>query len=146
MQLQALTIGLLWLGSTFFGGSHQTAQQIKHNQALTKAPTIEFAATLFDFGTIKQGAPAATDFEFKNAGTAPLILSNVKSSCGCTVPSYSREPVLPGELGKIRVRYDSKRVGPFQKSVTVQSNDPNTPTLVLRIKGNVLPDDSSTSN
>jgi hypothetical protein len=95
-----------------------------------------FETKSYDFTDIPKEIPATYKFEFTNAGTAPLIISGAEGSCGCTVPDYPKEPIMPGKTGVITVTYDAKNVGPFQKSVTIDSNDPNSPTE-LRIKGNV---------
>lgn len=97
---------------------------------------IEFKNTEFDFGNIPYKAEATYEFTFTNTGKKPLIITNVKSSCGCTVPSYPAEPVKPGESASISVRYDSKRIGVFSKSVEVYTNGKNSP-VKLRIKGEV---------
>ena len=68
-----------------------------------------------------------------------MIISNAKGSCGCTVPTWEKEPIMPGESSVMTVKYDTKRVGPINKSVTITSNATNSPTKVIRIKGKVLP-------
>lgn len=98
---------------------------------------VEFAKEVHDYGNIKNGANGTCYFEFTNTGTAPLIISNAKGSCGCTVPDWPREPIAPGAKGKITVKYNTKNAGPINKSVTITSNAVNEPTKVLRIKGNV---------
>lgn len=100
---------------------------------------IEFEEETHDFGELKQydEKGATTEFVFTNTGTEPLIISNAKGSCGCTVPEWPREPIAPGKSSTIRVKYDSKRVGPINKSVTITSNASNAPTKVIRIKGNI---------
>lgn len=109
---------------------------------------IEFTKETHDYGTIKYGADGTCTFEFKNTGNEPLIISNAKGSCGCTVPEWPKEPIAPGAKGKITVKYDTKRPGAINKSVTITSNAINpdtydavskTSSMVLRIKGNVLP-------
>ena len=97
---------------------------------------ISFEKKVHDFGNMKQHGDASTEFVFTNDGTAPLIVSNAKGSCGCTVPEWPREPIKPGESSVIKVKYDSKRVGPINKSVTITSNGSEQP-IVLRIKGNI---------
>lgn len=106
-------------------------------EAATSGAQIEFEKDVHDFGNIKQGGDATTEFKFTNTGTEALIISNAKGSCGCTVPEWPREPIQPGESAVIRVKYDSKRPGPINKSVTIKSNASNTPTKVIRIKGKV---------
>ena len=108
-----------------------------------KAPKIEFSEKVHDFGEIEHGGNGTTEFVFKNTGDAPLILSNVRSSCGCTVPKWSKEPVKEGEEGTIIVKYDTRRVGSFSKSITVTANT-TPPSVVLQIKGKVQPAPATT--
>ncbi|MEX1191823.1 MAG: DUF1573 domain-containing protein [Brumimicrobium sp.] len=96
---------------------------------------MEFEKEVHDYGEIKQNGDGSCEFEFTNTGSEPLMISNAKGSCGCTVPEWPREPIAPGEKGVIKVKYDTKRVGPFGKSVTIQSN---AATKTLRIKGEVI--------
>lgn len=100
------------------------------------APEMTFETETIDYGTIEQGADGKREFIFTNTGKEPLIISNAQGSCGCTVPTWPREPIAPGEKSAIKVKYDTKRVGPFTKSVTIHSNA-GTATKVIRIKGNV---------
>ncbi len=111
--------------------------------AQEKTPKIEFETTVIDYGTIEKGADGVRVFKFKNTGNAPLVVTSVKSSCGCTVPKKPEAPVLPGETGEIEVKYDTKRVNPIRKTITVTSNA-ETPTVALKIKGNVI--DPSNTN
>ena len=105
--------------------------------AQEKMAKIEFETTVIDYGTIEKGADGIRVFKFKNTGDAPLVVSAVKSSCGCTVPKKPEAPILPGEDGEIQVKYDTKRVNPIRKTITVTSNA-DTPTVALKIKGNVV--------
>ena len=111
--------------------------------AQEKTAKIEFDTTVIDYGTIEKGADGVRVFKFKNTGNAPLVVTSVKSSCGCTVPKKPEAPVLPGETGEIEVKYDTKRVNPIRKTITVTSNA-ETPTVALKIKGNVI--DPSSAN
>lgn len=106
----------------------------------TNVPNAKFTKTVHDFGKIAEEIGQATcSFEFVNTGTAPLIVNSVKTSCGCTSPSYPTEPVLPGQRGEIKVAYSTtNRVGSFDKSVTVFTNVPDA-TYRLTVKGEVLP-------
>ena len=108
-----------------------------------KSAKIEFETTIIDYGTIEKGSNGLRVFKFKNTGNAPLVVSSVKSSCGCTVPKKPEAPVMPGESGEIEVKYDTNRVNPIRKTITVTSNA-DTPTVALKIKGNVI--DSSKKN
>jgi hypothetical protein len=111
----------------------------KVSAQIEAGPKIEFTKETHDYGTIKYGADGTCTFEFKNTGNAPLIISNAKGSCGCTVPEWPKEPIAPGAKSSIKVKYDTKRPGAINKSVTITSNAVNEPTKVIRIKGNVLP-------
>jgi hypothetical protein len=102
----------------------------------TNSPKIEFETDVVDYGTIDQNANGEREFKFTNNGKEPLIITNCKGSCGCTVPSWPREPIAPGESGVIKVKYATNRVGPINKSITVNSNAA-TPVKVLRIIGTV---------
>ena len=101
-------------------------------------PDIQFVKTVHDYGTIIQGADGNCDFKFKNTGKEPLILSNVVSSCGCTVPSWTRDPIMPGKEGTIKVKYDTNRIGVIGKQITVMSNA-KTERVVLQITGKIEP-------
>lgn len=103
-------------------------------------PSIAFKKNAHDFGTIKEELGAVTtEFDFTNTGKTPVIIQRVSTSCGCTTPAYTQEPVLPGKKGKVTVRYSTvARPGTFNKAVTVYTNVPDT-VYVLTIKGNVTP-------
>jgi hypothetical protein len=105
----------------------------------TKA-SIEFDTTSFYFGQIAYSSDAEFEFEFTNTGSAPLLVTHVKSTCGCTVPEWSKKPVEAGKKGKIRVSYDTHRVGAFNKSIYVYSNAENG-VKRLTISGKVRPSD-----
>ncbi|MGB5645783.1 DUF1573 domain-containing protein [Muriicola sp.] len=105
-------------------------------QAQEKIAKIQFKAETVDYGIIEKGSDGVRVFEFTNTGEVPLIISKVSSSCGCTIPKKPEEPILPGKTGEIQVKYDTNRVGPIRKAITVISNA-DTPTKVLKIKGEV---------
>jgi hypothetical protein len=109
------------------------AQEVKN----PNGPEISFDKTVHDYGTLPYNGDGKCQFKFTNTGKEPLILTNVRSSCGCTVPKWPREPILPGHSDVIHVEYKTNRVGKINKTITVQSNA-NTATVVLRIKGQVL--------
>lgn len=111
--------------------------------AQEKMAKIEFKTDVIDYGTIEKGADGVRTFEFTNTGDAPLIITKVSSSCGCTVPKKPDEPIMPGKTGEIQVKYDTNRVMPIRKTITVLSNA-DTPTIALKIKGEVI-DSSSKS-
>ena len=111
--------------------------------AQEKVAKIKFKTDTIDYGTIEKGSDGVRVFEFTNTGDAPLIITDVKSTCGCTIPKKPDGPIMPGETGKIEVKYDTNRVNPIRKTITVTSNA-ETPTIALKIKGEVVdPNNSS---
>ena len=109
---------------------------------LTDGPKITVNKMVYDFGEKNYGEPCECEFIIKNEGNQPLNLYKCKGSCGCTVPTCDPTPILPGNTYIMVVTYDSKREGPINKSITINSNAVNEPYLVVRIKGNVQPDPS----
>ena len=105
--------------------------------AQEKVAKIEFKTDVIDYGTIEKGSDGVRIFEFTNTGNAPLIISKVKSTCGCTVPKKPDGPIMPGETGEISVKYDTNRVNPIRKTITVTSNA-DTPSVALKIKGLII--------
>ena len=98
---------------------------------------ITFEKIEHDYGDVPKNGNGETTFSYKNTGKIPLILSNVRSSCGCTVPAWSREPLMPGQRASIRVKYNTANPGPINKTITVESNAREN-RVILRIKGKVL--------
>lgn len=105
---------------------------------------IEFKSETIDYGEIKKGSDGVRVFEFTNTGKVPLVIANVTSSCGCTIPKKPEDPIQPGETGEIQVKYNTKLVGPIRKTVTVYSNADES-TKSLKIKGRVIEEDNSSS-
>lgn len=101
------------------------------------AGVLSFETSEIDYGTINQNDNGERTFTFTNTGNEPIVITNVKTSCGCTVPSYSKTPVLPGETGEINIKYATSRIGVFKKTITVMSNASES-TKILSIKGDVL--------
>ncbi len=116
---------------------NQTKPQVNPN-----APEMKFEKTTNDYGQIKKTTTnddpiGNCEFKFINTGKEPLIIQSATASCGCTVPSWPKEPILPGKTGTIKVHYATTRVGAINKQITVKSNAKNSP-LVLTITGTVL--------
>lgn len=107
-------------------------------------PEITFEKTVHDYGSVPYKGDGKCEFKFTNTGKEPLILTNVRSSCGCTVPKWPREPILPGQSEVIHVEYKTNRIGRINKTVTVRSNAETT-SVVLRIKGQVLKPNAQTT-
>jgi hypothetical protein len=106
--------------------------------APTSTADIKFEKMVHDFGTVKWGGNGDCEFKFTNSGKEPLILSVCQGSCGCTVPTCPKEPILPGKSGVIKVHYDTKRPGPINKQVTVTSNA-KSGQQIIKITGTVEP-------
>lgn len=116
----------------FFGGHSLFAQQVQ------TGPQISTEKEMHDFKEIAYGGDGNYTFIVSNSGTEPLVLEVVKPSCSCSVADFTKEPILPGKTGEIKVHYDTTRSGPFSKSFTVVSNAGDAPTMILKIKGTVL--------
>jgi hypothetical protein len=119
---------------TVFIGCSQTSPQTA--QTTPGGDFIKFEAVTHDFGTIAYNGNGTFDFTFTNNGKEPLLLKNVSSSCGCTVPEWPKEPIAPSAKGTIKVKYNTANVGPFTKTITVYSNGSTNP-ITLRISGTV---------
>lgn len=119
-------------------------------QAQTTSPAqanddgISWEKKTHDFGEIPQNVPAKGEFLLTNTGDDPLILTNVKGSCGCTATGYSKDPIAPGESTTITATYNARRVGPFNKTIRVNTNR-SASTTVLNIKGTVQAEEQDTN-
>jgi hypothetical protein len=103
-------------------------------------PKIEFKEETINYGEVEKGKDDGIRiFEFTNTGDEPLLIKNAKSSCGCTVPEWPKEPIAPGGKGQIKVQYNMNP-GPISKTITIESNAVNKPScmVTLRIKGTVI--------
>ena len=128
-------------------GSQASAPSASVNPALNQVASVqettgpagafEFQETEYDFGNVKEGTVVEHTFKFKNVGEAPLIIQNASASCGCTVPSYSKEPIPVGGTGEIQVKFNSdNRVGVQNKTITITAN--TKPAIsTVKIKGTV---------
>ena len=125
--VRALTLALLLVGLYTTGRAQATA-----------GPVMTFEVTSIDYGTLDKGGDPVRKFKFTNTGNEPLIIKSAKGSCGCLVPKYPQEPIMPGESNVIEARYDTQRVGMFTKTITLTTNEyPDTHTLT--VKGEVRP-------
>ena len=152
-----ITLSIALLAFTFSNAQEttKTTKPVKATAKTTAAtpalPKVEGAGMVFvtetiDYGTVAANSDGKREFVFTNNGNKPLIITNATGSCGCTVPTYSKEPIAPGAKGVIGVKYDTSRAGqPFTKTVTVTSNATGFPSKVLTIKGTVLAADAPKS-
>jgi len=139
-----VTLALLLVLGVTASNAQETSKKVNKVKAkTTSAAKVEGAGMVFvnetiDYGTIAHNSDGKREFVFTNNGNKPLIITNAQGSCGCTVPSYPKEPIAPGAKGVIGVKYDTSRGGqPFTKTITLTTNAA-VPNKTLTIKGNVL--------
>ena len=128
LSIQAQQIGKKNNGNT----KPKVAQEVDPN-----GPAIKFEHLTVNYGRINKGSDGKREFKFTNVGKAPLKITKVKSSCGCTIPTYPKQEIMPGESGIIKVKYNTNKVGKFSKSVSIFTNTVPERS-VLRIKGTVI--------
>nr|WP_321235997.1 DUF1573 domain-containing protein [uncultured Psychroserpens sp.] len=131
----SISLGIALLYSTL-----SFSQDIVTNDAVG---VLVFETETIDYGTIQQNDNGIRTFKFKNRGRAPIVISRVKTTCGCTVPTYPKQAILPGESASIDIKYATNRLGKFSKSITVFSNADQGQKR-LQIKGNVVKKDVKT--
>jgi hypothetical protein len=152
-KIIALSIALL---AFTFSNAQETSKVTKApkksvtKKTTTALPKVEGAGMAYvtetiDYGTIAHNADGKREFVFTNNGNKALIITNAAGSCGCTVPTFPKEPIAPGAKGVIGVQYATDRIGAFIKTVTITSNAEGMPSKVLTIKGTVLGDDAPKS-
>ncbi len=120
--------------STSLVNNPSSADGVKNSN---NTPAIRFETTEYDFGKVLQGEQVSHTFKFKNVGDAPLIISSIEKTCGCTTPDFSSKPIKPGESGKITVTYDSKGHKGFQNKRLIVKANTNPSETILRIKAQV---------
>lgn len=103
---------------------------------MVDGPVMSFDNLVVDYGDIEQHSDPLRIAKFTNTGTAPLVIKNARGSCGCTVPTYPKEPIMPGETAELEIRYDTKRVGKINKTVTITTNELTDP-IVLKVVGKI---------
>ncbi|RQP11674.1 MAG: DUF1573 domain-containing protein [Chryseobacterium sp.] len=128
--MKKILAGILFLGS----------------MAAVSAQTIAFDRTVIDYGKVMPGSDGQRILTVKNTGTQPLIISDIKASCGCTTPQWSTDPIKPGGSAQIKVGYDTNIRGDFRKLIEVFSNDPENGRSVVWIQGNVSDEALSTDS
>lgn len=134
MKKLLFTLSVLFVAMAGFNSYAQEGQPVVGQE---DGPVMQIDKEIHDYGTVEYAGDGVCYFTVTNTGNAPLIISKCQGSCGCTVPEWSKEPILPGQSTKIMVKYDTKRPGPFQKTVTITSNAANTPLIKVKIKGSV---------
>ena len=131
---------LLFVG--VFGLSTYAQDQLATKKIDENAPIFKFENEVVDYGEIARNSDGVKILKFTNVGKSPLIITNVKGSCGCTVPTRPKEPIMPGDTGEIEIKHATNRIGAFSKTVTITSNA-TKPSVVIQVKGKVLNDEES---
>jgi len=130
---------------TILAGASFAQEKINTNQDTKDIPEIYFEKTTHNFGEIKYNGDGTCEFTFKNRGKEALLLTNVRASCGCTTPTWPKQPINKGKKGTIVVKYNTKIIGSFTKTIRVYSNAKTSP-VTLKITGKVLKRENTTSN
>ncbi|QYN51171.1 MULTISPECIES: DUF1573 domain-containing protein [Apibacter] len=127
------------LSSAFLLGAYifSNAQEIK---------ITNYENNTVDYGNVNKGSNGKRIIKIQNVGDKPLIISNINTSCGCTVPQWTTEPIAPGKKGEITVTYNTSNVGRFSRTITISSNDEKKPNLPVRIEGVVLAPETNPGN
>jgi len=131
MKKLLLTLSFILLGL------YATNAQVSGTDEALGGPRISFSETLFDYGNIPQSIPAKHEFKFTNTGETPLLIISATAACGCTVPKYTEEPIMPGKTGVITVVYNAANLGSYTKTVNVKTNA-SKEDVVLTIRVNVV--------
>ena len=138
MHIRLITLVALAVMATGAGSCSNDPQ----SKARDRGQEIWFEEELHDFGEIQMDGDGSWSFVFKNLGEEPIVINRVRSTCGCAVPEWPKEPIEPGASGEIKVIYDTGKTGTFLKSVIVYSSAANSP-VKLQIKGRVLAPEST---
>lgn len=141
MKKVVLLVTVMFFASFVFSQDNEKVTQTIEQSS--NGPQITFDKVVHDYGTLYKDGDGNCEFKFTNNGNEPLVLSTVRSSCGCTVPKWPREPILPGKSSVISVKYDTRRMGTINKRITVLSNA-KTSSVVLSIKGKIIPKPAET--
>lgn len=137
--LAPLALGLLLVVGVSSANAQTPAAGGAAAPAQTGGPAISFTNTTHNFGTVTQGESVDFEFTFRNTGTAPLEVRNVRPSCGCTAPEWTREAIPPGGTGRIQARFNSAgKMGQQRKTITVETNIEGQPYTVLIFEGEVV--------
>lgn len=131
---------ILFIGLLAFSTNAQ--EKVVTDKVDEDAPIFKFETEVVNYGDIARNSDGIKVLKFTNMGKSPLIISNVKGSCGCTVPTWPKEPIMPDDAGEIQIKYATNRIGPFSKTVTIISNAVRS-SVVIPVKGKVLNDKDS---
>lgn len=140
MKQLILLVSVLFLGGMLYAQQPAASPSVpvKNNDTGT-GPVMTLESDVVDYGDAAFGSEPLRKIKFTNTGTEPLVITNAKGSCGCTVPTWPREPIMPGESGEIDVRYDTKRPGAINKTIKITTNEASSGQTV-RVIGNIAPE------
>ncbi len=136
-------LAILFVAVWSVAGYAQTQPSTPGATPAKGGPKLVWENPTVDYGEVKKGSDKVRKAVFYNRGTEPLIIKSARGSCGCTVPTWPKEPIMPGERGEIEISYDTHRVGPINKTVSVQTNEGDEEQKIY-IKGNVLAEEDQT--
>ena len=136
--MKKILLSLALVAGFGFANAQNTTKADAPVQVEATNVTIDFESKVVDYGVIEHNADGARKFVFTNNGTEPLVIKNAKGSCGCTVPTWPREPIAAGATAEIGVKYATNRVGKFTKTITLTTNASKKP-VILTVKGEVNP-------
>ena len=124
---------MAFISTTVFSQTAHQANSSTETSAVSESPSkVKWDSQEYDFGNIPKNIAAEAEFIFTNTSKEPVIISKVKSSCGCTVTGYDKSPVMPGESSTITATYNAKKTGSFRKSLRVTTNDFKPYTLIIK--------------
>ena len=112
-------------------------EEVAQEEPVADGPVMTFESTTVEYGEIAKGSDPLRVVVFTNTGTEPLVINNARGSCGCTVPNWPKEPIMPGQSSQIEIRYDTKRVGPINKTVKIKTNEGDDVQHILYVKGKI---------
>lgn len=116
--------------AAFANAQTETVPAVDQTEAPAEGPVMTFDKMVCDFGEIEQNSDRDRFVKFTNTGTEPLVISNARGSCGCTVPVWPKEPIMPGEEGEIKISYATNRLGKINKTVTLTTNEGGKPHVI----------------
>lgn len=134
--MKSIKITLAIFSVVFLSGSLVSVNAQSSTFGSKEGPQMTFETTVIDYGSIQRGSEGTRKFTFTNTGSSPVVVSNVRTTCGCTVPSYPETPIMPGETQEIEVKYDTNRMGRINRFVTVMTNIDEQ--IRLQITGEVV--------
>ena len=133
LKMKKIVLAIALISGVIVAQAQTNSSTVKE---VANGPKMEFKTSVVDYGLIEHNADGKREFVLTNTGNAPLIISNAKGSCGCTVPTWPKAPIAPGESASIGVKYATNRIGKFTKTITLTTNAPEK-TKILTIKGEV---------